>query len=145
VNDVIPVYRLHPMVIHFPIALLLTGFGVHVLRHVREGHDWLVMAESWLLWLGTGSLLVSLALGLLAESAAPHVPAAWRVLRDHKNMAIGCGGLFTLLSLGAKFAPGRHRNLFSLAWALASGLLIVTAHHGAQLLFRFGMAVSRPS
>ena len=144
-NEVIPVYRLHPMVIHFPIALLLTGFGVHVLRHLREGHGWLVQAESWLLWLGTGSLLASLVLGLVAENSAPHVPAAWRVLRDHKALALWCGGLFTLLSLRAKFAPGRLGNVFSLVWAIASGLLIVTAHHGAQLLFQFGMAVSRPS
>lgn len=144
-NELVPVYRLHPMVIHFPIALLLTGFGVHVLRHVRDGHDWLAPAETWLLWLGTGSLLVSLALGLVAEGTAPHVPAAWRVLRDHKVLAFWCSGLFALLSLGARFAPGRHRNVFSLAWAIASGLLIVTAHHGAQLLFQFGMAVSRPS
>ena len=136
---------LHPLVVHFPIALLLTGFGVHVLRHLREGHEWLAPAETWLLWLGTGSLLVSLALGLLAENAAPHVPAAWRVLRDHKSLAFWSGGLFVLLSLVARFAPNRHRSLFSVTWAVASGLLIVTAHHGAQLLFQFGMGVGSPS
>jgi len=137
-------FLLHPMVVHFPIAFLLGGFGAHVAGSFTRERAWLRDAEAALLWIGTACLWLTLGLGLLAESTAPHVPAAWKILRDHKLFAFSSAFMFTGLSLWRwRWPLGRSLSAFSLMWALSAGLLMATSHHGARLVFEFGMGVRR--
>jgi uncharacterized membrane protein len=43
----------HPMVVHFPIALILTGFLADVVYLVWRKHEFLTKAAFWLMVLGT--------------------------------------------------------------------------------------------
>ncbi len=134
-------YLLHPAVVHFPIALLLTGLaGACAAAWSRR--SWLDDAVSWLLWLGTAWAYVALGLGLLAKKTAPHVPPAWEDLADHQELAYWTVGLFTALSLWRGLFPERRPRLFLLLWLAASAVLLATAYHGGELVFTHGMGTA---
>ncbi|MBI3566453.1 MAG: hypothetical protein HY079_14765 [Elusimicrobia bacterium] len=143
-------YHLHPAAVHVPIALLAVGLAAAAARLKDDAPDWLGPAASWALWLGTASLWVALGLGVIAEKTAPHRPLAWEVLADHETLAWWTAGAFTALSLlrgwavrTRRFSAG-WRAATVLLWAAAYALLVATAMHGAELVYRFGMGVVLP-
>ena len=133
-------YLLHPAAVHFPIALLSLGFAVGCLAARRKSPAWLDQAVSWLLWLGTASAWAAAGLGWLAEKTAPHAPPAWEILAEHQELAYWTLGAFTTLSLWRFWRPS-HRAVFIGAWFAALALLLATAFHGGELVFKFGMGV----
>ncbi len=142
-------HLLHPIAVHFPIALLTAGFAAAILEAWRGKPAWLAEAASWLLWLGTASAWVAVGLGLLAERTAEHVPLAWEVLAHHEELAYWTAGSFTALSawrawliFGRGKAGRSARALFLAAWAAAVGLLFYTAQHGGELVYTYGMGVA---
>lgn len=140
-------YQLHPMAVHFPIALLALGLGVAALRLARSEPRWLEWAESWLLWLGTSAAWGALGLGLLAQRTAPHKPLAWEVLADHETLAWWTAGVFTALSglrihvMRGGLDQGKWRTAQVLLWLAGFALLVATARHGGELVYRFGMGI----
>lgn len=153
-------WLLHPAVVHFPIALLSLGLAAQWWSVLRREPSWPAEAAPWLLWLGTASAWLSMALGLLAEDTAPHVPAAWETLAEHKELAFWTVGLFSVLSVWCwasrprRFLPAwpvppqffanpRWEQAFSAAWCLACAVLLSTAYHGGEAVFAFGMGVKR--
>lgn len=135
-------YLLHPAVVHFPLALLLTGLAAAAAAAFSTRRAWLADAASWLLWLGTASAWVAVALGLWAAKTAPHVPPAWETLADHQTLGYWTAGLFTALSLWRALWPGRGRRLFLLAWLAAAAVLVATAYHGGELVFAYDMGTA---
>lgn len=137
-----PPYHYHPMVVHFPIALLLTGLAAQVARFfLKRQEEWLRPASAALLWLGTASAWAAVAMGEIAEKTAPHVPAAWEVLSDHSNLAYWTAWIFTGLSMWRLFGKERGRALLAAAWAIGAGFLLATAYHGGLLAYTYGMGV----
>ncbi|MEK7389622.1 MAG: DUF2231 domain-containing protein, partial [Elusimicrobiota bacterium] len=132
-------YLLHPAAVHFPIVLLALGAAAAGGRLFPRAPGWLDEAAAPLLWMGTASAWITLGLGLLAESNAPHVPAAWEVLAEHEELAWWTCGVFTVLScLGACAAKIGGMNVLmrratALLWALGLGLLFATAMRGGRL------------
>ena len=148
-----PLYLLHPATVHFPIALLSLGLVVEWWYLIRRTPLWLGEAASWLLWLGAASAWVAMSLGLIAEDRAPHVPAAWQTLAEHKELGIWTVGLFTFLALwrlGPVFyaKPSflnepKAKWAFGLLWTIAVGVLLATAYHGGEVVFTYGMGVAQ--
>lgn len=136
----IPAYLYHPMAVHFPIALLALGMLAALGSLIQGGRaDWLRPASLWILGLGTLGLWAALGLGLLAARTAPHVPAAWRVMALHRQLAWSSAVLFSVLTPAWAYARGKARWAVLLAWLLAYGVLAYTAHQGARLVFEFGL------
>jgi uncharacterized membrane protein len=140
----IPPYLFHPMVVHFPIALLTLGLAAAVVALSPRSPAWLRPAVDWVLGLGTLALWVTLGLGLLAEDLAPHVPAAWRVMASHKQHAWITAAAFSSLCLLWAWSKGRWRPWLTLLWALCCVSLALTAHLGARLVFDFGVGSAQP-
>lgn len=139
-------YLLHAAFVHFPIALLLTGLAGGLVDSATKRWGWLADAVSWLLWLGTASAWGALALGLLAENTAPHVPPAWETLAAHKTLAFWTVGVFSVLALWRRFFKDSWPRLFVAAWLAAAGVLLATAYQGGELVFthNMGTAASLP-
>lgn len=134
-----PLYLLHPVAVHFPIALLCAGWVAGVLGRRR---DTAAQAASWLLWVGTISAWAALGLGLLAAKTAPHVPSAWETLNLHQTLGWWTVGLFTALSLW-RWRLGRKAEVYFLAvWLAAGAVLLATGYQGGELVFKHGMGVA---
>lgn len=144
-------WLLHPMAVHFPIALLIVGFGVQLRSLMKGAPAWTASAASWLLWLGAAGAWAALGLGLLAENTAPHVPGAWEVLAEHEELAWWTCGLATAsavfafwLRRRAEAAPRWGRVVLSALWLAAVALAAATAKHGGELVYDHGMGVVKP-
>ena len=146
-------WLLHPMAVHFPVALLVTGFAFHA-RSLAKGDgppgggggEWVGPAARWLLWLGTLAAWSALGLGLLAEKTAPHVPSAWEAFADHEAAAYWTCGLFSALSLVAfefrrrgEAAPAWGAKALTAFWLVALAALVRTAALGGDLVYEHNM------
>lgn len=140
----VPVYLWHPMLVHFPIALLVLGFGVGLAAQHPRAPAWYRPAAPGMLVAGTLLLWVVLGLGLLAEHYAPHVPAAWAVMADHKQDAYITACIFSALLIAHFLTKDRHRPWVLAGWGLGLVSLVLTAHLGATLVFTYGLG-SPPS
>lgn len=140
----LPAYLLHPMVVHFPIALLTLGLVGGLVNATGRSPAWLEGALPWILGLGLMSLWAALGLGLLAERLAPHVPPAWRVMAEHRRDAWITAWAFSALGLAWAWAAGRARSWLLAGWVMALFLLVMTAHLGAQLVFQYGLGSAQP-
>jgi uncharacterized membrane protein len=147
---------LHPLIIHFPIALLFTAplfviFGA-VLSPPR-GRAFLLSALI-LMVLGTASIILSVETGEAAGELVRSDPAIKAVIAEHRDLAEATQVLFSVLTLvfGALlFVPhwiraelGRRVNFALLAVFLifyTTGILFLvhTAHHGGLLVHEMGV------
>lgn len=140
----VPLFLLHPMAVHFPIALLVLGLLGGLLAQARWAPDWVDRALPWILGLGIVALWATLGLGLLAEHLAPHVPPAWRTMAEHQRDAWATAWTFSALGLAWAWANGRARAWLLAGWALGLVLLVLTAHLGAQLVYVYGLGSLQP-
>lgn len=138
-------YRLHPMVVHFPIALLVTGLCFEAYALFKKGPDWLSLTAKWLLWIGTLSAIAAVGSGLLAEKTAPHVPPAWETLEEHETLGFWTLGIFAVLSAWRLFLKDRWRIWAFALWCVAAGLLVATGSHGGELVYEYGVGVGSVS
>jgi len=154
ISSLVPT-SIHPVVVHFPITLLLTAALFDAACLVVRRFLWLDRAAAVLMTLGgIGAGVAYLTGRRAAEAAAPVTGVAQGVLADHQDLA-----LLTLYASGAAIALrlfvsylGRHDlevnfGIFRLAALVlvfvAAALLLLTAFHGGQLVFEHGIGVAR--
>lgn len=87
--------ELHPIIIHFPIALLLTAVALDFLAAIFRRWG-LADAATWLLVFGVPSAAFALLSGWVSEKYVT-VGTAGDILHYHKLAAVGASGLFGLL------------------------------------------------
>lgn len=85
----------HPIIVHFPIALLLLAVALDFLA-VFFRRWGLADAASWLLVFGVPSAAFALLTGWVSERYVT-VGAAGQILHYHKLAAVGASGLFGFL------------------------------------------------
>jgi len=137
----------HPMVVHFPLALVVTGtLSLAAARLVRlERHAAaLATVGTWNFCFGAGAALLALATGLAAV-AGLHLGAAEHLaISLHLRWAFVSTLLAVLLSVwrGAGVAPESRPSPIFLALAIAaSAALIVTGYRGGENVYRYGIGV----
>ncbi|HVJ07299.1 MAG TPA: DUF2231 domain-containing protein [Acidisarcina sp.] len=153
---------LHPLIIHFPIALLFLSplfLAISAAVPPRKSRPYLVSAILILL-LGTGSLFLSASTGKAAGELADRDGAVNAVLETHERLASETKVVFLGLStiLLGMFALPRalkrqESRLFSTLLPLAflvlysAGLLFLvkTAHAGGRLVHEFGVHALLPA
>jgi uncharacterized membrane protein len=146
---------LHPLVIHFPIALLMIAplFVLMALAWRRYSTAFSTAALV-LLALGTISTYVAISTGQAAGELAEHTDAINAVISQHEEMAETTSIAFSIVTaLYALFVllPAWVRRLrrpayalvgnaaFLVAIALASLLVVNTAHLGGRLVHQLGV------
>jgi uncharacterized membrane protein len=147
---------LHPLIVHFPIALLFVAPLFVILGIVvgpLKGRPFLVSALI-LMALGTGSIFVAVETGELASELVRSTSAVRAVLQQHQNLAETTEVLFTLLTVvlaALLFAPKLLRRelglrvlvallaAFLLFYITGALFLVKTAHQGARLVHELGV------
>lgn len=146
---------MHPLIIHFPIALLLVA-PVLVLAGMllpKQGRG-LFIAAFVLMVIGTIATYVAVATGEAAGELAERAPGVAAVLEGHQELAETTRLIFTALTVlyaAVLFAPllfkkrpgYRSSMVLSFAFLLlySAGVLVLVnvAHQGGRLVHEFGV------
>jgi uncharacterized membrane protein len=138
----------HPLVVHFPLALIVTATLMLTLaRVVRSGRLAATLATvgTWNLCLGAVGVFFALGTGLAAVMGLNVGAAAHQAISSHVKSAV----VTTLLVLLAAVwrgsgtdADSRPSSLFLvIVWA-ATAALVVTGYRGGQNVYRYGIGVA---
>jgi len=155
--------ELHPLVIHFPIALLLVAplfIIAGILMNPQNGRPFLMTALA-LMVLGTVGTVVAVLTGEAAAEVAHRTSGVSAVLERHQELAEITRDIFGLLSVifaAILFVPrflkretttAAARTLplaFLLFYGAGTVVLVNTAHNGGRLVHEFGVhAVLAPA
>ena len=142
--------NVHPLVVHFPIALLFVGALVDaVALAVRERHAWVRTSAVGLYALGALGTAVAFLTGRDASNKVDLPAQALTTLNAHADWAlylVWFAGLYALLRLAALYWKPDYRLAVHLPLALLGlvGLVLVqqTAERGGRLVYQHGVAVA---
>jgi len=152
--------HLHPLIVHFPIGLLITApvlivFGLAV----RRPSVWFWTSALVLMVLGTASAFLAVSTGEAAEELVEHSAQVGAVLDQHEDLAEATAWVFaglTVLFAAAAFLPRAIRrpmartpetvviSAFLLMYGAGLVLLINAAHQGGRLVHEFGVRAGSP-
>jgi len=137
----IPVTHLHPMVVHFPIALIIVGFAADFLGLFIKKEPWLIKAGFWLMLLGLLAAIVAFATGYFFTSEMDGDPGIMR----HKHeifailtlISISLSAIFRIILVIIK-KEGSGLKYISLGlYFLAFGFVSITGYLGGALVMDY--------
>ncbi|HEY2534895.1 MAG TPA: DUF2231 domain-containing protein [Xanthobacteraceae bacterium] len=141
----------HPMMVHFPLALTLTGFLCllfsRLLQH-RPLHASLAVCGTWNFIIAGITALMTLGTGLIAAwHLQLHGGAQYSVSR-HVIWAVCTSQLVVLLGLWRAFANSIEKTpspLFLMLGLIACAGFIVTGYYGGENVYHYAIGVRGPS
>lgn len=137
--------NLHPLVVHFAVALLLTAAAlitIAVARRRTSVDQPLVIAGRIVLWIGLIALVLAVGAGLQAYYSVGHDGPSHAAMTDHRNWAFATLAVFSIsgaLSWVKRKSDLSVRDVVLLL--VSSAILLVTAYKGGELVYRFGIGV----
>ena len=159
----IPTWQaVHPLVVHFPIALLLTAplfVVIGMFRKPERSFPFLIAARI-LMGMGTAATYVASASGEAAAGLAERNPQAAAVLEAHEELAVTTELAFTSLTLifaSILFVPRVFKvpatravsvwlpAVFLVFYATGALSLANTAHQGGRLVHELGIQAQTPA
>lgn len=153
---------LHPLVIHFPIALLLVAPLFILAGALLRGERgrWLLISALILMIAGTLGTFLARATGEAAGKVIGSTPQVHAVLENHEELAEITSLAFCVLSLtftAIVLAPRFLRNAenrvvsvflplaFLIFYSAGAVLLLNTAHNGGRLVHELGVHATNGS
>lgn len=136
--------NLHPLFVHFPIALLFLFFLFDVVGSLFDKADWR-RAAGWFLYSGAIFSGFTIAMGLIAAESVAHGGDVHEIMERHEQLGISVFLLASVLAIWRWLAKGEIRgaaNTLHLIFAtILIGLLIFTADLGGLMVYKYGVAV----
>lgn len=134
----------HPMLVHFPIALLFASVLFDIASTVFT-RDSLREAAQWLLGLGLLGDIVAAIAGDQAEGAAEKAGVAEALIETHETLAYMTLGIMAVLFLSRLLLRNRFSTKALIAYFMmaTAGLIAVSAtgHTGGNLVYEHGAGV----
>jgi len=135
--------NVHPLFVHFPIALLPTALFVEVIALWRQDPLLHRMARQ-LVYLGAAAAVVTAVTGEMAMDRLGHDVPGHELVHVHRRFMLTASALAVLLAVFL-FATRERTGLFTLAgaagMALVAVVLLLGADRGGRLVFKHGMGV----
>ena len=136
--------NIHPMTIHFTIALFLVAVLFEILGKFMSKPDLRIVGH-WNLLLAFFSAGVSVITGLKAESVVPHSGQVHEMMEKHELLGITVLIIIFLMNVYNLFLKKRLSPKFeSLYFALAiAGVIAISvgSYFGGEMVFRYGVGV----
>ena len=140
-------HPLHPMIVHFPIALLTAAVGFDLVGTRWRPNECRIAARFTLV-LGFVAAVLALLSGHVAEEAVEHSGVPKAVLELHETLAGVTTGVFAaLVALHVAVSMGWLRERRGLAVAVGlvgMMLLLIASYYGGSLVYEYGAGVVLP-
>ena len=137
----------HPVFVHFTVALLILAAAIYLLSHFLpkgELANQLAIVARWNLWFGVGFTLLTVAAGWYAYNTVAHDTPSHLAMIEHRNWAMATFVLLLGIA-GWEYYLSRHGRgkgwPFTGLLVIMAGLLLSTAWHGSELVYRYGLGV----
>lgn len=135
------IWEIHPALVHFPIALLLSGVALDLVAWWR-GKQLLVDAATWLLIAGSATGLLAANFGLLAFYTAPHANEVHQLMFWHPAIAVLSLTLFIYVAV----VRWMRRGIKPAVWARLIGLLgavtlTIAGYLGGYIVYHGGAGI----
>lgn len=141
--------NLHPIIVHFPIALLVVAVLIDLIRLAKREHTGLNLTVQILYGLGTLGLIFAFLSGRQATETVEVAGQAFSILASHENWALATM-IFFIAFFGLRFAAYWYqldtRIIISAASVVLGligiGLVTITGDRGGKLVFGHGVGVA---
>ena len=132
--------NLHPLLVHFPLALLPASALLYVLAWLAGRDSW-AWTGLWLLVLGALSAATAAATGLRADEGVMVDPSVREQLLDpHRRLMLTTVGLSIALAAWAAAArplPARGRVVFLILLVVLLALMSRGADYGGRMVYDY--------
>lgn len=143
--------NIHPLFVHFPIALILSAFAMDSLAIIFK-HPNLYIVGRWNLTLGFLSAIATVLTGLIAEhTVSKHSYEIHKLMETHGRIGVSVLGLSGALTLWRWLAPletlssRKGRFLFLAFLASLACLLLVGAYYGGKMVYEYNVGGNVPT
>ncbi len=139
----------HPLVVHFPLALVLTAVPLLLAARLLRSDalaSTAAVVGTWNLCLGTVAAVFALATGLGAVLDLRVGETARQAISLHMKWAMFTSLVLVLLAVwrGAGTAPrSRPSWIFIIVLLMAAAALVVTGYRGGENVYEFGVGVKK--
>jgi uncharacterized membrane protein len=142
--------NIHPLIVHFPIALLFAAALMYWLGFLARREAWL-WTGLWTLVLATLGAAAAVATGLYSAPGvmlAPSVKTALLVYHERMMIAVLIlSAALTMWAAAARPMPARGRGAFLALLVLAAALIAKGADYGGRMVYDYnagGYACGQP-
>ena len=137
---------IHPMIVHFPIALLLTATFISTLAVIfKNKREELKIVLYWILILGAISALAALFSGLYESERVVHDEAIHKIMEVHKFLGFVIASAFVLITLWfiIRRRKIKYKELLIITLFLigTSSVLVYSAYLGGKMVYEEGTGV----
>lgn len=137
--------NLHPLFVHFPIALLLSGVALSWAERFWPEKG-LKQAAWYTLLLGLAGTVFTLITGLLDAQRVSLDNPAMATLNLHRALGIATFVLFGALAFWSwrskGVISGRNRALYTVIQIVGVALIVTVGFLGGELVYAFGLGVA---
>ncbi len=140
--------NVHPMLVHFPIALISVSAIFHLLAKLLQGKPRFASTCALLahstLWFGALAAIPTAIFGYLAFNSVNHDDAGHAAMLLHRAWALVTLGVLLMLAgwdVWRNKVDAPPATAFIAAVLIGWGMLGITAWHGAELVYRHGLGV----
>lgn len=136
--------NLHPLFVHFPVALLVAFFVLDIVGSLARKDTWRHVA-GWLLYIGTATIAVAVATGLYAAATVPHDDTVHDIMENHEHFGISVLVLGCVLSawrwFGQRFLQGGVNVLYLGTAVVMVICMTFGADLGGLMVYHYGVNV----
>jgi uncharacterized membrane protein len=136
--------NVHPLLVHFPIALLSIFVLLDICGTWANKAEWR-RGAGWFLYFGALFAGFTVVAGLLAAASIAHGGDVHEIMENHEHLGISVFLLAAVLAVWRWFAKGQiagsANTLYLLCAGILAGVLTFTADLGGLMVYKYGVAV----
>ncbi len=136
--------NIHPLIVHFPIALLNAFFILELLGFILKNED-LMSSATWALYLGAIGAAAAVAAGLRAADTAPHTEEEHAIMAIHRDFGLAVLSLAVILSAWRIRVKSRFHFKWHVLHLILAFITITVmalgADRGGLMVYKYGVSV----
>lgn len=140
-------HPLHPVFVHFTVALSFTAIGTYILAYLLPStklREELGIMSLWMIFFAFIASILTIITGFLQFGSVQHDMISHLAMVNHRNWAIGTGlvlFLCTIVAIRSYFKGKTHSSPLTIGLVILSTLLGITAYKGGNLVYNYGLGV----